>query len=151
MKNLVCNYAPLRFLPYRETGEFVNLGVVLQCPETDYFGFRTVTAKKHGRVTHFFPELDRELFKKAIQGTRIRLEDFQNKHRLLPSLKHVDEETAQRRLLEFRELVRLREGLVHFGETSLILHHNPEQALQQLFERFVERQFAQKKEYQETQ
>jgi len=26
-----CNYAMLRFLPYPETGEFVNVGVVVNC------------------------------------------------------------------------------------------------------------------------
>jgi len=150
MKKLVCNYAPLRFLPYRETGEFVNLGIVLQCPQTDFFGFRLVPARKFGRVSHFFPELQSDLFKKAIKGTSLKLDHIQNKHRLLPSLQMVDEATAQRRVLEFAEFVRIREGLIHFGETQLILHQDPEQALDTLFERYVERQYAQKKEYQET-
>ncbi len=46
MKQFVCNYAPVRFLPYRETGEFVNVGVVLHCPQTDFFGFRLIPTKK---------------------------------------------------------------------------------------------------------
>lgn len=29
MNELTCNYAPIRFQPYRETGEFVNIGVVV--------------------------------------------------------------------------------------------------------------------------
>lgn len=32
-----CNYAVVRFLPYRETGEFVNVGVVLYCREAGFF------------------------------------------------------------------------------------------------------------------
>jgi hypothetical protein len=35
MKYLVCNYAPLRFLPYRDVGEFVNVGVVLTSVSAD--------------------------------------------------------------------------------------------------------------------
>jgi hypothetical protein len=32
-KKLACNYAVLRFLPYPETGEFVNIGVAIGCPD----------------------------------------------------------------------------------------------------------------------
>ena len=39
MSELVCNYAIARFRPYRETSEFVNVGVVLICQQVNYFGF----------------------------------------------------------------------------------------------------------------
>jgi hypothetical protein len=37
MNRFVCNYAIARFRPYRETAEFVNVGVVLLCPPTGFF------------------------------------------------------------------------------------------------------------------
>lgn len=32
MKKLICNYSVIRFLPYPETGEFVNVGILACCP-----------------------------------------------------------------------------------------------------------------------
>ena len=40
MKRFACHYAIIRFLPYPETQEFANVGVVLACPESGYFGFK---------------------------------------------------------------------------------------------------------------
>src|SRR5438552_6703190 len=57
MGEVVCNYAIARFRPYRETGELVNVGVVLVCPQVNYFGYLFET-RKYKRVTDFFPELD---------------------------------------------------------------------------------------------
>src|SRR4051812_2655861 len=68
MKQLVCNYAPVRFLPYREVGEFVNVGVVIHCPQIDLFKYRLVQVRRTGRVKAFFPELDVKLFTAGLQG-----------------------------------------------------------------------------------
>ena len=48
-----CRYAILRFLPYVETGEFANVGVVLMSTAGRYFGFRLL-GRRVARVTHFF-------------------------------------------------------------------------------------------------
>ncbi len=45
LNKLACRYAILRFLPYTETGEFANVGVVLACPATGYFGFKLETRR----------------------------------------------------------------------------------------------------------
>ena len=49
----------VRFLPYPETEEFVNIGVVMACPETGTFDFRIETRRRE-RITGFFPELEAE-------------------------------------------------------------------------------------------
>jgi hypothetical protein len=33
-KQHTCNYAILRFLPYPETGEFVNVGILVTCQQS---------------------------------------------------------------------------------------------------------------------
>lgn len=147
---LVCNYAPLRFLPYRETGEFVNVGIVVHCPQVDFLGFRTVPLRKTGRLTGFFPELEAKLFRKALQGMTKELERLRAAHRLFPTLTTATEDAAKAGLGLFRELVRTREGLLHFGEAGMALADDPEAILNDLYGRYIERQFAQKKEYQET-
>ena len=150
MKNLVCNFAPLRFLPYRETGEFVNVGVVVNCPQVDFFGFRVIPTRRTGRVTNFFPELDAPLLRAALHRTAEELTRVQVSHRLFPTNEIISPEKAQVQIAAFQELVRRREGLLHFGETGMLLAEDPEEAVDELFSRFVERQFAQRKEYQEN-
>ena len=150
MKNLVCNFAPLRFLPYREIGEFVNVGVVVNCPQVDYFGFRVIRTQRTGRLTHFFPELDAQLPRLALKRTVDELARVQTAHRLLPTNRIVSPADAQSQIAAFQELVRRREGLLHFGDTGMMVADDPEEALDELFGRYVERQFAQRKEYQET-
>ena len=149
MKQLVCNYAPVRFLPYREVGEFINVGVVVHCPQMDYFGYRLVPLKRTGRVKGFFPELDGKIFKAALQGAARELGRLQAAHRLLPIQDEVAPEIAREQVKRFQEVIRRREGILHFGEAGTVLADTPEEALDHLFGRFVERQFAQKREYQE--
>jgi Protein of unknown function (DUF3037) len=150
MKQLVCNYAPLRFLPYWDVGEFVNVGVVLHCPQVDYFGFRLAPSKRTGRVSGFFPELDTKVFKAALQGIKRELALVQSKHRPLPTLGEVAPQIAKEQAQRFLEVIRRREGLLHFGDAGTLLSDTPREALDGLFGRFVERQFAQKREYQEN-
>jgi len=150
MKQFVCNYAPVRFLPYRETGEFVNVGVVVHCPQTDFFGFQLVPQRKTARVTNFFPELDAKLFKAALQGVARDLDRIQAQHRVLPITQEIPPAMAKAQMEDFSQLVRRREGLLHFGDIGILMATAPEKAVDELFCRFVERQFAQKKEYQET-
>jgi hypothetical protein len=149
MKQLVCNYAPVRFLPYRDVGEFVNVGVVVHCPQTDFFGYRLVPLKRTARVTGFFPELDAKLFKAALQGIARELSRVYASHRPLPTTEQVAPEIARQQVQRFLEVIRRREGLLHFGDAGTLMADAPEEALEALFGRFVERQFAQKREYQE--
>lgn len=149
MRQVVCNYAPVRFLPYREVGEFVTVGVVLHCPQTDFFGYRLVPPRRTGRVTGFFPELDANVFKAALQGTARELARVQAYHSVSPG-DEVPTVVAQAQMQRFRELIRRREGVLHFGDPGTLMGETPQAALAELFSRFVDRQFAQKREYQET-
>lgn len=137
MKQLVCNYAPLRFLPYREVGEFVNVGVVLHSPQTDYFGYRLAPLKRTGRVTRFFPELDAKLFKAALQGIARELARLQGQHRMLPPQEEVAPEIAKQQMHRFLEVIRRREGLLHFGEAGTLMAASPQEALDELFGRLI--------------
>jgi hypothetical protein len=146
MKQLVCNYAPVRFLPYRDLGEFVNVGVVLHCPQTDFFGYRLVPLKRTARVTAFFPELDVKIFEAALQGMARELDRVEAGHRPLPDGEQVTPERAREQMQTFLEVIRRREGLLHFGDAGTLMADSPQEALEALFGRFVERQFARKRE-----
>ena len=136
----VCNYAVLRFLPYPETGEFVNLGVVVHCADTGFLGVE-LERKKLRRVTSFFPELVKEEFKNAQDAIWNELERVRD---------HVDslgQPDLKRRV--FRELVRARESIFRFSEVKTVLADHPKEIVKTLFAQYVRRHFAQTKEHQE--
>lgn len=133
----VCNYAVLRFQPYPETGEFVNLGVAVQCPETGLLDV-LVEQRKQGRVTDFFPELDKAQFRETREAVKEELERV--KHL---AAKERDKELVRR---VFKELVRPRESVFRFGEVKTILTSEPDEMAKQLFDRYVLRNFAKQKE-----
>lgn len=148
MKDVVCNYAIARFRPYRETGEFVNVGVVLICPQLNYFGF-LFEKRKHKRVTDFFPELDLDVFKCGLSGLLKELARITGREQEEEFTQLVLREESRVNLARFHELVRPRETLFHFGEIGTVLAVEPRAKLQELFSYYIKRQFAQDREYQE--
>lgn len=133
---LACHYAVIRYLPYPESEEFVNLGVVFICPQVGYFDFRFET-KRRERVTDFFPELDVDAFSHA--KTQLVQELKQARQKIQPVGKPTD---TQPHLLEeevklcnelFRELTRPREESLRFGATGTLMSEDPSAELARLF------------------
>ncbi len=139
-----CNYAIVRFLPYRETGEFVNVGVVLHCLEMGFFDVAMETQRRQ-RVTDFFPELDRDIF---TAGRQMFYEELRRGKKLL-RMDDLKLDMEMRKGI-FRELVRARESVFRFSEVGTVLAEDPATKLAEVFERYVNRQFARIREYQET-
>ena len=136
MKKLACRYAIVQFLPYAETGEFANIGVVLVCPSTGYFGFELQT-KRHARVTSFFDEISGTRYRaavKALHGELCRLQ------RLVADLP--EERRAQHVRALFSHLVSPRETLMRFGGERAVLVDDPAVMLRKLFGHYVDRSFA---------
>lgn len=144
MKKHLCQYAIVRFLPYRETGEFANVGIVLMCPETGYFDFRLLT--KVRRITAFFEELDAAICRRARNDFKkelVRIQDF-----LAPKTDtrgFADTELARHL---FAELTRPREVMMRFEGVRVVLTDDPAHELDTLFAHYVERNFS-TKAYQE--
>lgn len=153
--DLVCNYAIARFLPYRETGEFVNIGVVLCCPAARFFGFRLETLRAR-RVWNFFPELDAQVYREGLKSLKREMKRFSEgwDSSVFPELLTVPpiaktHTEAQMRVF-FRELVRTRETLFSFGPTATALITDPQVKLDEVFEHSIHRVFAMRREYQEV-
>ena len=149
VKKLVCNYAVVHFLPYPETEEFVCVGIALLCQTTRFFGYR-LEMKRRDRVTGFFPELDvgvftqgRRIFEQPLQHVRRLLGDADGKGQLELGLHQVDPVAV------FKELVRARESLFRFSGMATVLTDNPAFEIERLYDHYVNRQFAQREEYQE--
>lgn len=149
MKKLVCNYAVVRFMPYPETEEFVCVGIVLLCQTTRFFGYKLET-KRRDRVTGFFPELDVAVL---TQGRRIFEQQLQHVHRVLTNVDNQGQMTLGWDEVDpvavFKELVRPRESLFRFSGIATVLTENPAAEIDRLHEHYVNRQFAQRDEYQE--
>lgn len=137
MSLFACRYAVVQFLPYAETGEFANVGIVLLCPETGYFDFRLQNTRRTKRITGFFERLDRSVYARA-------LDLFQQE--LVRVKAHFDSEAtrangdAARQL--FAALTHPREAIVRFAPASAIMTAAPEKELEALFGRYVEHDFA---------
>lgn len=139
MTRLPCQYAIIRFLPYAETGEFANVGVLLACPASGYFAARLMPTKRTGRITGFFEQLDARIYRESLKYLRDELERVQQA---------AQQGTGPQRPVMiqqlFADLTRPREGLLRFGDIRVVLAEDPEAMLERLFARFVERDFASK-------
>lgn len=124
----VCNYAVLRFLPYPETGEFVNVGVVAHCEELGWLGYAGV-ADEGRRVTQFFPAVI------AADYLRQRTAMFAELERVRVLISN----TKDRRLAcgIFQELVRPRESVFRFGEIRTAMTADPAELVTRLCEHYV--------------
>jgi len=131
MKTL-CLYAIVRFMPYAETQEFANVGVVMCVPDKSIFKFK-LAPTRFGRVTQFFEDLDGGIYKTALQL-------YENE--LLRIQKYVESNGSTLTAQVFRELTRHREGVIYFGNIRTALINNPDTKLEELFEHYVKRAFA---------
>ncbi len=141
MKKYACQYAIVRFLPYLETGEFANVGVVMLCPDAGFFEFKLLNRVR--RITAFFEELDAEIYRRAAKDFKLELKRI--RHWLADQQPTMDVELARHL---FAELTRPREAMMRFEGVRVVLADDPAQQFDELFGHYVERNFA-TKAYQE--
>ena len=149
MKSASCQYAIIRFMPFVETGEFANVGIVLMAPAQRYFGFKLLRTQRYARITGFFEQLDRRVYQATLQDLRAELDRIAallERHGFDKRLRSHDIEFARRL---FAEVIRPRETIIRFGEPRVVLATNPEETLEELFAHYVERSFV-TRQYQET-
>jgi DUF3037 family protein len=145
---IACNYAIVRFLPYPEAGEFVNIGVIVHNPTGGFFDYLLET-KRTKRVGGFFPELEMGVYRDAIKNCENELKRMRNEVGINggnAAQMTLDPETG---IAFFKELVRPRETVIRFGKAGTALTTDPTKLLQDLFEHYVLRMFATEPEYQE--
>lgn len=133
MKTYACRYAVVQFVPYTETEEFANVGVVLACPETGFLDFKLQTRRVR-RVTAFFDELPGNVYRHAVRV-------FQGELERVKGLATQDRTSAGVRDL-FKALIHPREAIVRFGRERVVLADDPAAELQRLYAHYVERSFA---------
>ncbi len=148
MTKIPCQYAIMRFMPFVETGEFANVGILLMAPKARYFGFKLLT-RRHGRITKFFDDLDAKLFRAAMKDMQEelgRIHDVFKAHGFDRRYKINDIEFSKGL---FAEIIRPREIMLRFSEPRVVLAADPKETVKGLFAYYVERNFI-TKEYRET-
>ncbi len=148
-KRFVFNYAVVKFLPYPETEEFVNIGVALCCPELGIFDFK-IESRRRDRISGFFPELEIDVYangRRELVNELGRIKATLSTHspagQTLLKFKETDY------LNIFKEITKPRENIFCFGDIRTKSSFNPEQEVDVLFEYYVSRQFAIHEDYQE--
>ncbi len=120
-----CNYALLRYLPYPQTGEFVNVGVLVACLQPCLLHF-VAERNMPTRAKSLFPKQNEHAFDAAIEALRMEMERVKGGAR--------DSKSVQS---AFNETVRIRESIFRFGEVRTILTANPQNLGEELFARYV--------------
>ncbi len=134
-----CNYSIVRFLPYPETGEFVNIGVVLLASNGEFH--YKVEESKLQRVTQFFHTLDKAIYVRArdeLSEELARVSGFMDANR----------EASETLRATFKHLIHSRETMIRFTDPGTMMTEAPQRAINQLFDHYVNLSFA-NKEYEE--
>lgn len=145
--NTACHYAIVRFMPFVETGEFANVGVLLYAPNARYFGFKLLI-NRHARVTNFFEELDGKVFRSVMAAFREELERTAQMFKRMGTdhrYKTLNRDTAD---ALWSELTKPKASTLRVSEPRMVLAADAVLQLNALFEYYVERNFV-TREYQE--
>lgn len=73
----IISYSFIRFLPYQETGEFVNVGVIAFSHTENTFDFK-INMSQSNRVNGFFPEIDKRLFPSWVESKKEFLQNMKD-------------------------------------------------------------------------
>lgn len=131
MKKTAFRYAVLRFMPYPETGEFANVGVVAAAPRENKFAFR-IEKKRTKRLTDFFSNLDATMYKRAIK-------DYEAE---LVVMVDLVEKKKLKALEAFETLVQPRATAFQFAAAGAMLADSIEAGTNQIFNDQMHHAFA---------
>lgn len=128
-----CQYAIVRFMPFVETGEFANVGIVLMCPEANFFEFKLLGRIR--RITAFFDQLEPAIYRQSRKDLTAELNRVKE---YLFRISRADDKSMR---FIFKELVRPREVMLRFDQPRTVLTNDPHFKLEELFSYYVERSF----------
>jgi hypothetical protein len=124
-------------VPYPETGEFANVGIVVVEPSKNKLTFK-LEQKKTQRLTHFFHHLDKSVYKDSIAAY----------HNELAYLELKVEEGSLKASHAFDLLVQPREAILSFGEArGALFDGDLNEVLSSLYANYVCHEFAKKTDY----
>jgi hypothetical protein len=120
-------------MPFVETGEFANVGIVLMCQEAGYFDFQLLNRVR--RITAFFDQLEPRIYRESRNDLATELRRIKT---MMEPLHYRNDKSAR---FLFQELIRPREVMLRFDAPRVVLTDNPEKKLEELFNFYIERDF----------
>ncbi len=127
MKTLY-QYAIVRFLPFAETGEFANIGIVVCAPTGGIFAFELVSEHSE-RVPRFFPQINEALFPLTIRALTEELSRVQQL---------AEQQKAPELFATFQNLTQPSEHLIRYSSLRSVLSAaQPDELLAQLMSQLV--------------
>lgn len=129
-------YAIVRFVPFVETEEFANVGVVLYAPSKNYFGFKILTTRL-GRITAFFEHVSAPLLRRTMKEVWDELERGAFEFEALARHGRTDAGMAL-----WRELLKPKSSQIALSSERVVLTEQPQEQVAELFRRYVEHGFA---------
>lgn len=124
-----CRYTIMRFCPDFQTDEFINIGVILTCPQIGFFDFK-VDKTRSKRFQSFFSQVKESLYVSAVKNFTEELITIQQRFANTRS-------SPEKMRLFFEQFVHPREALIQLSPARALLHHNPTEAVSLLFEQLV--------------
>ncbi|MCL6271318.1 DUF3037 domain-containing protein [Sansalvadorimonas sp. 2012CJ34-2] len=136
MNKYACYYAIVQFMPYPETGEFANVGVIMAIPQLNVFAYRLEKTKAK-RICDFFNHLDRKVYLEGIKALNEELAFYEEavKGRQI---------TAQ---AAFDSLARPLETILRFSPERVRMIKDKDGMIDILFQRYVMHEFAKAPDY----
>ncbi len=128
----ICRYVVVRFLPYIDREEFVNVGVVTAFPELGKIDFKLELSHTK-RVTDFFPEFSRHQFEDLAKRFYQTFNEIRDNCIATP-LFGTDATSFNS---FFDHLVKPYDELFQFSKCRICLTDRPLQETEKMFARFV--------------
>lgn len=142
MNGYVFNAAVIRFRPYRDTGEFVNIGIIVHFPQCGHTVLKIQFKTK--RITDFFPEIERKFILDTYSYIKTEINQTFPMQDKFPDTPTLDIITKSDHEL-FQRFISLKEGLIIFSDTISGFSDNIQTKCEELFNYYVNRNFAETK------
>ncbi|CAI2539337.1 Protein of uncharacterised function (DUF3037) [Serratia proteamaculans] len=121
-----CMYSIIRYLPYTDTEEFANIGVILCAPKTGYLSYK-LAPKNNGRVRTFFN--DTSIYP-------IARDSFNNELKFINgNASAFSDDVALANF--FIRYVEKRESIFQFSDVRVSMAKSPINELDRLYQKFV--------------
>jgi hypothetical protein len=138
MKQIIYNAPIIRFRPYRDLGEFVNIGVLVYFPQINQ-NFLKIS-NDFSRIKGFFPEIKKELFDEILSFLTTEMTEYQPIDVSLNATGQLFcDMTSTDSLGNFRQLTSIKEGVIYFGEIISGITENAPIEVDELYNYYVMR------------
>lgn len=132
MNQYAMRFAVIRFMPYVQTREFANIGIILTHPKSGYFDFKI--EHRYSRLSKFFRHFEPSVYKVVTKAFAAELQ----------RIKELAAESTPEQIRSMLDhLTRPREAVIMAASAGATVAASPQQELDRLFDYYIGHSFAQ--------